>query len=184
MHVFSAKGACVLFRKSVLEKTGLFDKDYFAYFEETDLCMRIWLAGYSILYIPEAIVYHKGGVTSAKLMRSNILFHSYKNRIFTYVKNLSGKYLLIVLPQIFLIYQAAFVLYVVKGQFGYALAVQRGLLWNLFNLKIILAKRQHVQNVIRKISDDEYLPSVTKRVRLSYYYYQFFGGIENYKDAL
>lgn len=182
MYILSVKGACTLFRKKALEKTGMFDKDYFAYFEETDLSMRTWLAGYKLLYVPEATVYHKGGVTSAKLQHSYILFHSYKNRIYTYLKNLSLKYLLIVLPQIFLIYQGVFLLYLCKFQFGYALAVQRGLLWNVTNFSHILKKRKFVQEKIRKISDDDYLPLVTKPVRLSYYYYQFFGGIEKYKD--
>lgn len=182
MNILSVKGACTLFKKEVLDKTGMFDRDYFAYFEETDLSMRIWLAGYKILYIPHATVYHKGGVTSAKMLRSYILFHSYKNRIYTYLKNLSVKYLLIVLPQTILIYQTVFLLYLLKGKFAYAMVVQKSLGWNIIHLKKILKKRKYVQSVIRKIPDDAYLPLVTKSVRLSYYYYQFFGGIEKYKD--
>lgn len=182
MSILTVKGACTMFKKEVLEKTGMFDSDYFAYFEETDLSMRTWLAGYKIIYIPTASVYHKGGVTSAKMQRAYILFHSYKNRIYTYLKNLSIRYLLIVLPQIIFIYQMAFLFYLFKMDFGYALAIQRALLWNIVHLKKILKKRKHVQTVIRKVSDEEYLPLVTKNVRLSYYYYQFFGGIEKYKD--
>lgn len=184
MYILTVKGACTLFKKEVLKKTGMFDSDFFAYFEETDLSLRTWLAGYKILYIPQASVYHKGGVTSAKMQRAYIFFHSYKNRIYTYLKNLSARYLLIVLPQIIFIYQIAFLLYLLKMQFGYAFAVQRGLLWNIVHLKKILKKRQYVQTIIRKVPDESYLPLVTKNVGLSYYYHQFFGGMEKYKDTI
>jgi len=44
-----------------------------------------------------------------------------------------------------------------------------------------LWKYSIIQNIIRRASDDEFLPKLTKNVRLSYYY-QFFGGMGNYKD--
>jgi GT2 family glycosyltransferase len=108
MEIYSAKGACLLFKKEVLKKTGLFDKDYFAYFEETDLCHRIWLTGNSVLYWPRTVVYHKGGGASKQMVKAFILFHAYKNRICTYIKNLSVKNLIHVLPSIFLFTNAYF----------------------------------------------------------------------------
>lgn len=182
IDIFSAKGACILFKKEVLDKTGLFDKDYFAYFEETDLCMRIWLAGYRIMYVPHAVIYHKGGGSSKQMASSFILFHSLKNRICTYIKNLSCKYLCQVLPTTIFIYQCAFVLYLLTRKFGTALSVQKAIVWNLINLKETLKKRKLVQEKIRVVSDDSFLPKLTKRVRFAYYFHQFFGGMEHYKD--
>jgi GT2 family glycosyltransferase len=60
-ETFYAQGAAIVVRRSVIEKVGLFDPHYFMYYEETDLCWRIWLAGYKVAVIPEAIVYHYGG---------------------------------------------------------------------------------------------------------------------------
>ena len=182
MKIFTAKGACILFRKKVLEKTGLFDKDYFAYFEETDLCMRIWLAGYKIMYEPRAVIYHKGGGSSKQMASSFILFHSYKNGICTYLKNLSAKYLLITLPQMILLYQLAFFAYLFRGEFTSALSVQKAIGWNVFHIRKILKKRKIVQEKIRVVSDNMFLPKLIKKVKFSYYYYQFFGGMENYTD--
>lgn len=181
MEVYSGKGACLLFKKSVLQKTGLFDKDYFAYFEETDLCHRVWLSGHSVLYWPYTVVYHKEGSTSKKMIRSFIYFHSFKNRILTYLKNLSVKNLFFVLPQLFVIYQCAFFLYLLRGNFGVAWTVQRSIVWNFINLKQTLKKRWYVQNKIRTISDEDFLPKITKSVRLSYYYY-LFRGLGFYND--
>ena len=182
MEIFSTKGACMLIKTEVLNKIGLFDKDFFAYFEDTDFCIRMLLAGYNILYDPTETVFHRGGATSKHILRSNILFHSYKNRIYSYLKNFSIKYIIKVLPLMLFLYQIVFFGYILTGRFQYALAVQKGIIWNVINLKSILKKRKYIQENIRKISDDEYIPRLTKNVRLMYYWYQFFGGMEKYKD--
>lgn len=182
MEIYSAKGACLLFRKNVLQKTDLFDKDYFAYFEETDLCHRIWLAGYSVLYWPYALVYHSGGGASKQMVDAFIQFHSFKNRLCTYIKNLSLKNLFIVLPQILLIYQFFFIVRILTREFSIAFAVQRAILWNILHIGDILKKRRQIQQRIRRVSDDDFLPRVTRHVRLSYYYY-LFRGLAYYKDG-
>ncbi len=182
MEIFSAKGACILFKKEVLNKTGLFDKDYFAYFEETDLCHRVWLAGYRIIYTPYAVVYHKGGGSSKQMMSSFIYFHSYKNRICTYIKNLSFKYLLIVLFCTLFMYELAFMIYLGRGKFRNALAVQQAILWNIINIKKTLKKRKHIQTKIRVKKDDDFLPQLIRPVHFRYYYNIMFGGLETYRD--
>jgi len=181
MEVFSGKGACLLFRRKVLLKTGLFDKDFFAYFEETDLCHRVWLSGSRIVYEPSAVVCHTGGGASKKMVVSYIQFHSFKNRICAYLKNLSMKYLLRVIPQVVVFYEIATIIYILLGRFSIALAVQRSLLWNLVHLGETLKKRKVIQTKIRSVSDDSFLPSLNKPVRLSYYYYLFMG-LGSYKD--
>lgn len=181
MEIYSAKGACLLFRKNVLEKTGLFDKDYFAYFEETDLCHRIWLAGYKVIYVPETKVYHKGGGSSGQMIGAYLQFHSFKNRLCTYIKNLSLKNLVKVMPPTIIVYQCAFILYILSGKSAVAWAIQKAIIWNLVHIKETLKKRGFVQNKIRVVSDDDFLPKVTRRVRLSYYYYMF-RGLDCYRD--
>ena len=182
MDIFSAKGACILLRREMLEKTGLFDKDYFAYFEDTDLSMRIWLSGYRIVYTPKTTVYHKGGATAKQVVSSYIQFHSYKNRLCTYIKNLSFKYLCRVMPLTIIIYESASILYIVKRKVDISWAIQKAIFWNITHIKQTLQKRKHIKRKIRVVKDDNFLPKLTRRVRLSYYYYQFFGGIERYRD--
>ncbi|NIA18435.1 MAG: glycosyltransferase, partial [Actinobacteria bacterium] len=59
-------GSCLLIRKNVLNKIGLFDKRFFMYFEDTDLCRRAWQSGYKVVYLPEAVVIHDHGRASAE----------------------------------------------------------------------------------------------------------------------
>lgn len=68
-----ATGCALLVHREVLTKIGLFDPAYFpAYVEDADLSMRARLAGYRIVYVPKAKVWHKvsafsgGGMTPLK----------------------------------------------------------------------------------------------------------------------
>jgi len=53
------EGSCLLAKREVLEKIGLFDTKYFAYWEEADLCTRGYEAGYKSVYVPKAKIWHK-----------------------------------------------------------------------------------------------------------------------------
>lgn len=63
-EVDSISGAFFLTRKSVLEKVGLFDEDYFLYAEDIDLCYRIKQAGFKVMYVPVVQVFHYKGISS------------------------------------------------------------------------------------------------------------------------
>lgn len=192
MEIFSTKGAIMLARKDVLEKVSfkafgrhdasIFDCDYFTAFEDTDLSMRIWLSGYKILYVPTARGYHIGGGTNNKARKSFIVFHGEKNRLATYIKNLSIQYLCKVLPRMFLMLQVEFLVYLLfRKNVGSAIAIEKAILWNFFHIRDTLRKRKFIQNTVRLVPDNSFLPMLTKSVRLSYYYYLMVG-LDRYKD--
>ncbi|MBI4133081.1 glycosyltransferase family 2 protein [Candidatus Uhrbacteria bacterium] len=54
-------GACIVLRRSMLDAIGLFDEQFFLYFEDTDLCRRAWEAGHRVVYNPSVhlVHYHK-----------------------------------------------------------------------------------------------------------------------------
>lgn len=62
-RVFWASGACMLVRAEVFWQVGGFDADFFAHFEEIDLCWRLYLAGYEVYCVVGSTVYHVGGGT-------------------------------------------------------------------------------------------------------------------------
>ena len=51
-------GAAFLIQRRVVEEIGLFDSKFFINFEDTDLSLRVWLSGYKIAFVPQAVVYH------------------------------------------------------------------------------------------------------------------------------
>lgn len=60
---------CMLLRRQTLQRIGLFDEQYFLYYEETDLCRRARQAGYQVYYVRDSHVSHIGSVsTGMKVM--------------------------------------------------------------------------------------------------------------------
>lgn len=58
-------GACLLVRRRAFEAAGGFDPLFHpAYFEDTDLCLRLWEAGWKVRYEPRSVVTHVRGATS------------------------------------------------------------------------------------------------------------------------
>ncbi|MBI5466277.1 MAG: glycosyltransferase family 2 protein [Candidatus Kerfeldbacteria bacterium] len=51
-------GACLIVRRSALNKVGLLDERYFLYVEDTDWCRRFWQAGFQVYYIAEVEFVH------------------------------------------------------------------------------------------------------------------------------
>jgi GT2 family glycosyltransferase len=52
-------GCCMLIKREVFGKIGLLDADYFNNYEDVDFCVRAKKAGYKIVIVPEAKIYHK-----------------------------------------------------------------------------------------------------------------------------
>ncbi|MCR9108299.1 glycosyltransferase family 2 protein [Marivita sp. XM-24bin2] len=57
-------GASMLARTSLFKEVGLFDEQFFLYFEETDLCMRAHSAGNEVHFVRESRVCHIGSVST------------------------------------------------------------------------------------------------------------------------
>ncbi len=51
-------GACLAVRREAIETAGLLDERFFLYSEEVEWCWRIRRAGWRVVYLPEATVYH------------------------------------------------------------------------------------------------------------------------------
>jgi hypothetical protein len=81
-------GACLMIRRKALDQIGLFDEDYFMYSEEVDLCCRIRQAGWSIFWVPQAVVLHYGG-QSTDQVAAEMFLHLYQGKILYFRKHYS-----------------------------------------------------------------------------------------------
>lgn len=59
-----ATGCCIIIPKEVIEKVGMFDNEYYLYFEDIDLSMRVRRAGYGVWFVPDAVLWHKNAKSS------------------------------------------------------------------------------------------------------------------------
>lgn len=182
IYTYTAKGACLMLKREVVEKVGLFDSRFFAYFEESDLCHRIWLSGYKVEYIPESIIHHKIGGTSNSMQNSFIQFHSFKNRINSYIKNLGVYQLMLVLPVHLVICELIAIAFIFKGRVDLFLAIHRAFVWNIMHIKETLIIREQVQKKIRSVKDEIFFPLIKKDPEFSYYYSLFTKSLVGYKD--
>lgn len=88
-EIFGASGGASLYRVKMLKEIGLFDEEFFAYYEDVDVSFRAQLAGWKVLYEPTATVYHEVSATSSKL-GSFTRYHATKNFYLLYAKNMPG----------------------------------------------------------------------------------------------
>lgn len=82
--VFSACGGSAAYRHTMLDEIGFLDNDFFFSCEDVDMGWRAQLAGWQVLYVPSAIVYHKlkatgGSVTGSYYDGRNFLYLIWKN---------------------------------------------------------------------------------------------------------
>lgn len=179
--VYGIKGMCMMIPQKVIEKIGLFDPDFWCYFEETDFCHRLWLAGYECWYYPKTFIYHHMGGTSRKKSSYIIQYHSFKNRLCSYLKNLGSMEMIKVLPIYFCFNFAWSMAFLLKLDVQNFLVVYRAIWWNVAHFGETMAKRKKIQKGMRKKTDQEIFSIVQKNPRLSYYLY-LFRGLKNYRD--
>jgi GT2 family glycosyltransferase len=114
-EVFSPCAAAALYRRDVFLAAGGFDESYFCYYEDSDLSFRLRLAGHRCLYVPDAVVHHVGSALSGR-ESDFTLYHSYRNLVWTYLKNMPSPLVWLYLPHCVLMNGLVLGGYVVRGR--------------------------------------------------------------------
>jgi GT2 family glycosyltransferase len=102
--VFGVSGAAMLIRRDILSDLALagevFDEDFFAYQDDTDLAWRAQRLGYDVLYHPEARAIHGRGWRRERRFSIApwVRRHSFKNHYLQIVKNEPTSQFLLNLP--------------------------------------------------------------------------------------
>ena len=107
---FGACAGAALYRRSLFERIGLFDEDFFAYLEDVDFNLRLNRAGGKAWYVPEAAVYHIGSASSGSKFNPFTIRLSTRNSVYILLKHYSLPLFLRFLPVI-VIYQFCWLLF-------------------------------------------------------------------------
>ncbi len=118
-ELFGASGGSTLYRTEMLRDIGLFDEDFFAYFEDVDLSWRAHLRGWRVRLAPAAVAYHRIGATSGRLPGFTT-YQTLKNLPWVVAKNVPRRYLSTVVPRLALAYTLTFWRAVLRGHGGIA----------------------------------------------------------------
>lgn len=91
-EIFWASGSCMAVRASAFEQCDGFDDSFFLHMEEIDLCWRMQNAGFTIYYVPHAVVWHIGGGTLTYGSPQKI-YYNFRNSLIMLAKNLPSRHM-------------------------------------------------------------------------------------------
>jgi GT2 family glycosyltransferase len=140
-EVFAASGAASLYRRDAFLESGGFDERFFCYLEDVDLAFRMRLAGHRCLFVADAVVEHVGSAITGRVSDFTI-FHSHRNLVWTYIKNMPGGLFWLYLPAHLTVNLAAVIGFSVHGHAGAILRAKRAA---LFGLPEMLDERRRLQ---------------------------------------
>lgn len=153
--VFGASGGASLYRTAMLDEIGLFDEDFFAYYEDVDLSFRAQLAGWKVRYEPRAEAYHATSSSGGKIP-GFFTYQTIKNYPLLFWKNVPASLLPMMLPR----FTLAHFIFELKGLLTPTRTVPtiKGILKALSLMPKKLRERKSIQKN-RKVTDD-YIKSI------------------------
>ena len=80
-YVTYVSGCCMLIKKEVFKKIGLFDDNFFLYYEDADFCLRAKKSGFAITLVPSVVIDHLLSKSAGK-MSSVAIRHLLKSAIY------------------------------------------------------------------------------------------------------
>lgn len=154
--IFGASGGASLYSVQMLREIGLFDEDFFAYYEDVDISFRAQLAGWKALFTPHSIAYHRIGKTSGRI-KGFTVYHTFKNLPMLNLKNVPKGLRHIVYPRFAIAYISFFFSALMRGD-GWVAIKGFGKFLVLVPRK--LHERKRVQRS-KRVSNDYILEIIT-----------------------
>lgn len=79
-------GCAILVRRAVIEEVGMIDERFFYFWEETEWCIRAGKAGWQIVHVPQAKLWHKG-VQRNYQPKPSLFYYGTRNRLLVLAKH-------------------------------------------------------------------------------------------------
>lgn len=139
-----ASGACLFIKDSYYKLLGGFDEDFFAHYEEIDLCWRARNNGVSIDCITESTVYHVGGATLNKTNPFKT-YLNFRNSLFTLLKNLPRRKVIPIIFTRMVLDGLAGVQFLFQGKIKHIFSIVKAHFSFYKNFSLMRHKRGHYQ---------------------------------------
>ena len=160
--VAAISGAAFAIRKELFQHLGGFDEVFFLYMEDTDLSLRLRLAGYQIVCVPESTVFHDYVLTFGSMKT----FYQERNRYLMLLKCFQWSTLILLIPVLLLAEVVTW---------GYILWRDRKNIknkwlaydWIRVNWVQIMQKRKKTQGIRNGVTDKDLLGLTTTRIDFS-----------------
>lgn len=171
LPVFSVKGALMLFRRELLAELNgvLFYDEYKSYYEETDFCHRVWLAGYEVHFVGTKPIQHLMGQTSKRFSQAEIWSQYIANILFSFNTLLDSYGKRYILPRFYLLNFANFIKCLLLFRWSMVGAYFKVLSKYRKTKELRKNVRQRIQKS-RKISDKELFKKILVKPNLFFYF--------------
>ncbi len=174
-EILAVSGGASMFRAEFFKDVGLYDEDFFAYYEDVDLGLRGQLRGWKSRFVPGAKVYHATGSTSSRV-KGFTTYQTLKNLPWVLIKSVPLKLLFSIGSKFKLVYIGFILSALQKGQF---MPVIKGLVITTVFMPKKLWQRYKIQSS-RKITTQQFSrllvhdlpPNATKLRNLRSKYWQ------------
>ena len=153
-YVFGGTAGASLYKTDVFKKIGLFDENFFAYFEDTDINFQLQLAGHKTYYEKSAVAYHNHGTTSSKIP-GFVVYQTFKNLPMFFWKNIPSELILSVGIKFFIYYALLYLRCLLRGQF---ISASRGVIRSISLLPHAFRERRRIQ--ASRVVTIEYITSL------------------------
>ena len=163
--IFWASGACLFINREIYQKSGGLDAYFFAHQEEIDLCWRLNSQGYTIVVLPQSVVYHLGGgALGYESPRKTFL--NFRNNLLMLYKNLpASKLPWILLIRFFLDYIAAIQMLLTGKRLNASAVIKARC--EFFKLRRIYKDKRI--NIIRNTKTTSTIPISQRSIIFDYY---------------
>lgn len=171
IDILLPSGCSALYRRNIFDTVGMFDEDFVSYCEDTDLGLRIRLAGWKAVFSPDAITYHLYSNSSNKYSEYKA-FLVERNHLWVAVKNFPIKMLLLVpFYKIWRYFMQIYSILINKGsapgflktnsRFKLIIILLKANISALIKLPIMIKKRSQIKK-FSKILDNDFMELINK----------------------
>ena len=140
-EIFSPCAAAALYRSDTIKQVGGFDESFFCYCEDVDLAFRLRLMGHKCVLIKDAVVLHLGSESVGRYGEFAI-YHGFRNRLWTFVKNYPGPIFYVMAPLSLVLF---FGLALEKTRMGRGTAAMTGMIDALKDIGRVWRQRREIQ---------------------------------------
>ncbi|PKL66238.1 MAG: glycosyltransferase family 2 protein [Methanobacteriales archaeon HGW-Methanobacteriales-1] len=148
-NIFSACAGASIYKKSILDKIGYFDENFFAYMEDVDIGYRARIHGFQNIYCPEALVYHVGSGTSGSRYNEFKIKLAARNNIYVPYKNMPWPQIILNSPFLVAGYLIKYIFFHKKGQGKTYLAGIKEALSTLKKIDKVEYKNKNIKNYLK-----------------------------------
>jgi len=150
VDLLSSCGAACLIKRSLINKIGFLDGNYFMYYEDVDFSLRAWRTGWNIKYSPKAIVKHKHKASTGKLESEFFLHMVERNHlsvVFTHFP------ILTIINQVILFFIQTVITLIKFNVFRFRSNMGRTDLWRIKSKARIKTAKFLIKNIFRLIKN-------------------------------